>query len=294
MDVTQVMLRIVGIFYLLSGLAGMRAMAVDSLLDKVLAGITLKPTERKEVVRRWFLVSGSATVGLSGAALMVLSLWAVPLFVVATLLQAAWLIWARTNYVPESDDEVRGRRQSTNAAIIYAAMTAMVVWVGAAGMLMPWLDPWALFIPVAGLLLAYLVRHLFWKPGKGKWDDDTDDPPFEAAPLAPLYRIHIEPKWGGYPLEDADTNLGIAYGDYLDDPLADRIYEWTCAFHGDDDYETQAFWARFDSPEAEAAHRAEGRAIVAELETIFGPGNITGPVYPADIRYGPDPELVET
>lgn len=294
MDVTQVMLRIVGIFYLLSGVAGMRVMAVDSLLDKMLAGITLKPTESKEVVRRWFLVSGSATVGLSGAALMVLSLWAVPLFVIATLLQAAWLIWAQTNYLPENPDEARGRRQSTHAAIIYTAMAAMVVWVGTTGALMPWFSPWALFIPLAGLLLAYLVRHLIWQPQKPNWDDATDDPSFERAPLAPLYRIHIEPKWGGYPIEDADTNAGIAYGDYLDDELADRIYAWTDAFHADDDVSTRAFWARFDSPEAEAAHRAEGRAIVAELEAIFGAGNVTGPVYPADIRHGPAPDREET
>ena len=66
--------------------------------------------------------------------------------------------------------------------------------------------------------------------------------------------------------------------------LADRLYEWTRAFHGGDDPEVQEFWAEFEDAAAEAAHRAEGASIVAGMRAVFDEAE--GPVYPADIRYG--------
>lgn len=288
-EITQILLRVVGIFYLLAGLAGLRVMATDHLLDQMLAGISMQPTPAREAVRRRLLRAGSFAVGLSGAALMVLSVWAVPLFVVASGLQIGWLLWARNNYPPEDDNDRRGRRQTTNAAIIYTVMAAAVVWLGLQGTFTPWFDGWAAFILLAAVALGFIgFRHDQWKPRQGSgWDGDPEEP----IPLPPLYRLHIAPSWGGYPVLDADTGQGVIYDDYLDTPLANRIFQWIGVFHAGDDPIAQNYWAQFDTPAHEVAHRAEGAAIVEALAAIFGKGNVTGPVYPADIRYGPLPFL---
>lgn len=283
MDAAQLLPRIVGVFYLLAGLAGVHAMAMDSLMDKMLAALTLKPTPRAEFVRRWMLVSGSFAVGLSGAALMVLSLWAVPLFLLAAGLQWGWLGWARRGYPATSALEAKGRSQTTNAALIYSVMTALVVWLGLSGRLQPWFDPWALFIPLVAIALSlFAIRHLLRRPKSragGSFDGEDED---QVIPPAP-HRVRLAPAWGGYPLRDADTDQGVSLDDYLPGELADRLYEWSCAFHGGDDEDAREFWAEFDDAASEAAHRAEGDSIVAGLRTLFQ--SAEGPVYPADIRH---------
>jgi hypothetical protein len=283
MDAVFILPRLVGVFYLLAGLAGLHAMAMDSLMDKMLAALTLKPTPRAEFIRRWMLVSGSFAVGLSGAALMVLSLWAVPLFLLAAGLQWGWLGWARRGYPVTSALEAKGRSQTTNAALIYSLMTALVVWLGLSGRLQPWLDPWALFIPLVAIALSlFAFRHLLWRPRSraGAGFDGEDEG--RVIPPAPL-RVRLAPAWGGHPLRNADTNDGVIYDDYLPQELADRLYEWSRAFHGGDDEAVQEFWAEFEDAEDEAAHRAEGDSIVVGLRAVFEVAE--GPVYPPDIRH---------
>ena len=283
MDPTPILFRIIGVFYLFSGIIGLHVMATDSLLDKMLAGITLKPTHRREAVRRRLLLAGSATVGLSGAALMVVSIWAAPIMLLATALQLIWLVWARTNYIPEDAAEARGRRQTTNAAIIFAVMTAAVTWLGFAGRLLPWTDAWALFIPLVAVGLAIFAgRHLLWKPATlSDWQplDEVEDRPLPPAPK----RIRLEPGWGGHDVLDADTGLPFAYFDYLPHDLGNRVHYWTQAFRAGEDAEAREFWAEFESPADEAAHRAEGEALVVELRAYFG--EVTGPIYPSEIHY---------
>lgn len=288
MEPGDILPRIVGIFYLLSGMAGLHVMAMDVLMDKALAAITLKPTPGAEIIRRRLLTSGSFAVGVSGAALMVLSLWAVPLFLLAGALQLGWLLWAHKGYPTEGELDEKGRRQTTMAAIIYGTMTAAVVWLGVSGRLFDWRDPWALFIPVAALALGLFgFRHMVWnRRRRPTWDKDEPAPQYQIPPAPP--RVLLAPTWGFYPLRNADNDDGIAYGDYLPEELADRLYVWTLAFHGSDDDQTREYWAWFDTPEDEAAHRLEGAALVPELAAIFGEAE--GPVYPDDIRYGTRPE----
>jgi len=286
MDAALILPRIVGVFYLLSGFAGLHVMAMDSLMDKMLAALTLKPTPRAEFIRRWMLVSGSYAVGISGAALMVLSVWAVPLFLIASALQLGWLIWAHKGYPVTDEADTKGRSHTTNAAVIYSVMTALVVSLGISGRLQDWLDPWALFIPlVAALLGLFGFRHLLWKAKSPAWDHFDGQAGEREIPPAPA-RVRLAPSWGGYPLRNADTDDGIIFDDYVPHELGDRLYEWSQAFHAGEDYDRQEYWAQFADADAEAAHRAEGAAIVAALGAVFGEAE--GPIYPADIRYGGD------
>ena len=280
----EIALRAIGAFYVFAGIVGMRAMVMDRLLDQVLAGITLKPVPAKEGHRRWLLTASTLAIGMGGMALMVLSLWAVPLFLFGAASQAVYLVWARTAFPPEDETEQTGRRQTTNAALLYGGATVLVCLAAAFGLLRPWLDPWAALIPLAGLGLLLLVgRHFFWQPRQvTPW---TEPEPVEPDPLAPPRAVALHPDWGGAVLIDADRDEWLDYDLFVPPDLANRIWLWGNAFHASDDHIAREFWVQFSDPAHEAAHRAEGDAIVAELRTIFGEGEAFGPVYPPDVRY---------
>ncbi len=281
----EIALRAIGAFYVFAGLVGMRAMAMDRLMDQMLSGITLQPVPAKESRRRWLLSGSTLAVGMGGMALMVLSLWAVPLFLFGAATQAVYLFWARTAFPVEDPAERKGRRQTTNAALIYGVATALVCAAALAGLLRDWQDPWALFIPAAGLaLLALDARHWRWRPARTEpW---TEPETIEPDPLAPPRAVALEPRWGGAVLIDTDHDEWVDYDLFVPPELAERIWRWGHAFHAGDDHEVKEFWVQFVDAAAEAAHRAEGEAIVAELRAIFGHEEVFGPSYPADIRYG--------
>lgn len=281
----ELALRAIGAFYVFAGIVGMRAMVMDHLLDQMLAGITLKPIPQKEHRRRWLLISSTLAIGMGGMALMVLSLWAVPLFLFGAATQAFYLVWARTAFPVEDDAERTGRSRTTNAALVYFGATALVGLAAAFGLLRDWIDPWAMLIPLTGLgLLLVGGRHFLWRPRKLEgW---TEPEPVEPDPLAPPRAVALHPAWGGTVLVDADRDEWLDYDLFVPPELADRIWRWGHAFHAGDDHEAREFWALFTDAAHEAAHRAEGEAIVAELRSIFGDEEAFGPVYPADIRYG--------
>jgi hypothetical protein len=283
----EITLRAIGAFYVFAGIVGMRAMVMDHLLDQMLAGITLKPIPQKEHHRRWLLIASTLAIGMGGMALMVLNLWAVPLFLFGAATQAFYLIWARQTFPVEDDVERTGRRQTTNAALIYFGATALVCLAAAFGLLRDWLDPWAALVPLAGLgLLLVGGRHFLWRPRQlERW---TEPEPVEPDPLAPPRAVALHPNWGGTVLADADRDEWLDYDLFVPPDLADRIWRWGNAFHAGDDHEVKEFWVQFADATHEAAHRAEGEAIVAELRTIFGDEEAFGPVYPADVRYGPE------
>lgn len=284
MIAAELALRAIGAFYIFAGVVGMRAMIMDHLMDQVLAGIALQAVAAKEHYRRWLLCCSVLAIGMGGMALMVLSLWAVPLFLLGAATQAVYLVWARTAFPPEDESERRGRRQTTNAGMLYGAATLLVCVAASLGLLRPWLDPWVLTIPAAGLALLSLIgRHFLWntrRNGGLSWDDGEPEP--RDIPPAPRH-VGLAPAWGGHPLRNTDTDDGVMYDDYLPRELADRLYEWSRAFHGGEDDAIQEFWVEFDDAADEAAHRAEGDSIVAGLRTVFE--SAEGPFYPPDIRH---------
>ena len=169
----EIVLRLVGAFYVFAGVLGMRAMVMDHLLDQMLAGITLKPIPQKEHRRRWLLTASTLAIGMGGMALMVLSLWAAPLFLFGAVGQAVYLVWARTAFLPENELERTGRRQTINAALLYGLVTVSVCAAALSGLLRDWLDPWALLIPTSGLgLLLPIGRHFLWRPRQlSRWTE---------------------------------------------------------------------------------------------------------------------------
>lgn len=281
----EVLLRLVGAIYVLAGAALMRHLVMDHVLDQALAGLTLKPIPARDTIRRWLLGSGGIAIGMGGAALMVLSIWAMPLFVFGALNQLVFFLWASKAFPPDEAEPVTGRRRGTGAALFFGGITVLAFWLAWAGHLRPWLDPWALFIPIIGLAILFGIgHHFFWRARRvGSWDVPEPPPP---DPLARPRAVALAPDWGGRLLVDADRDDWLDYDLFVPPDLSERIYLWGAVFHAGEDYDSREFWAQFTDTDHEVTHRAEGEAIVTALKTIFGEQEVFGPVYPQDIRYG--------
>lgn len=284
MDTIAIVARFVGAFYIFGGFIALRLMRMDKLLDAAISAIDLKPVHPRERVRRIMLSLGGILTGLSGVALLTLSLWAVPLFIVSLAAQAAWLLWARTNYAPENAGEARGRRQTTNAAIIYAVVTAAVVWLGASGVLAGWAEP----LPLLALGFA-IISGLVWfalglRPGKRMaldegFDQDAYVPEDPDANAWQPARILVSPRIGGFTLFDADTGEPIYPYQILEADFAYRVDLWEESYQAACDPDLTDSPAFFKSEAEALAFRAEGDAIVAELRLIYGRDNVEGPIY---------------
>lgn len=285
MDPIDILFRAVGLFYLLAGWLGLRAIAMDAVLDKAIAAIAAKGEDPKEASKRRVLAGLSVMVGASGAALALLSFWALPLFLASTLFQALWISGGRRLFIDAGDEDgERGRRQVTNAAILYAAATAGVAWLWWGGRLGPWHDPVPALgiVAVAAGLYLWLMHSLSWTPRSPfALDPDADDTGDDEA-AAPV-RVLIDPAFGYLPLVDADTRARFSHWRWLPDTLADRIEAWDDVFQLSFDPDDVTAANLFRSAEEEAAYHAEAEAIAVELGTVYGPANVAfGPGWYGD------------
>lgn len=272
MDAIEIVFRLAGAFYVFAGWFGLRAILMDSVLDKALAALSAGKEDVSEKRRRWILGVLTVLVGASGAALLAMSSWALPLFVLCTALQAAWVGGVRRLVIaPEYDDEA-GRRQVLNAAIVYGAVTIGVVWLWRTGRLLPWDEPFgvvATALAGAGLGL-WFVYHMAWDaPSPGGFDVPAED---EDVPVPTS--IVISPRQGYYPLIDADSGQRFSHLRRYEDALGFRIEEWDDRFQDAFTVEDVPQGPNFASPEDAAAWRDEGLAIGAALEHVHGPGNV--------------------
>ncbi len=273
MDAIDVIFRLVGAFYVFAGWLGLRAILMDSVLDKALAALSAGKEDPSEARRRWILGASTVLIGASGAALLTMSSWALPLFVFCAASQAIWIGGARRFFIAPDDDDEAGRSQVRNAAILYGAVTLGVVWLWSTGRLLPWDEPFGVVgtaLTGAGLGL-WFVYHMAWKAASpGVFDPAADMEDDGPAPA----RIVISPRQGFYPLIDADTGRRFSHMYWYDGTLGFRIEDWDDQFQEAFTFGDVPQGPNFASPEAEAAWRAEGLAIGAALEEILGPENV--------------------
>lgn len=275
MDAIDIIARLIGAFYAFGGVMTLRAIAMDAILDKALASITLGRPDPEEDLRRRVLTGLSIVTAASGGALLLLGGLATWLFLLNLGLQAGWLVWAKTRFPPEDEDDARGRRQSARAAAVWAGATAIVLWLEFAGRLGPLTDLWVpLALTVgAGVMLAWILPHLTWKPGPTPAFGEEPD---GRAVIVPPRRVRLALRYGFQTLWDAEDGRALNPFDHLPEALAERLLAWENAFHdATDPYDPDAGPA-FSSTEAER-HEAEGLAIAAELRALFGSDAVDGP-----------------
>ena len=273
MDAIDIAFRLAGGFYLLAGWFGVRAILMDSVLDKALAALSAGKEDPKERGRRWVVGASTVAVGASGAALMTMSAWALPLFVGGVAAQAAWIGGARQLFISAEEDDEASRRKLVNAAILYGLVAIGVVWLWGAGRLQPFDEPVGLVataLAATGLGL-WFVYHMAWDAPSPGFDLADDDEKLDEPPPA---RLVISPRQGFYPLIDADTGQRFSHMYWYDGELGFRIEDWDVQFQEAYPTEDAPHVPHFATPEDEAAWHAEGLAIGVALEKILGAGNV--------------------
>lgn len=172
MDGTEIALRFIGAFYVFTGYVATRAALTSHVLDKAISAIGGKGLTRVEIaITAWHLTAASIVLASGVAALLLLDLarW---LFLASALGQAAYIfVVAPMWFDVEDPPDPKGRRQTTNAFVIYCAATAFVLWAGYQDKLLDWREvewPW---LAAAGALLflhgLYLLKGLMGSPKSG-------------------------------------------------------------------------------------------------------------------------------
>jgi hypothetical protein len=272
-----------GFFYVIAGFVVLRAIALGNLLDRALEAIEQSKPDPKEQTKTHVLTIGAYLTAASGAALVTLSSMATILFVLNTLVQGGYLAWATKALPPEDEADRKGRQQTINAFVIYAAVTAFVTWLGYTGGLRPWpRDAEGVLIELIAPAMAALACYLLvYKPGIQKRSSGLDfggadiDMPVTASPgvAHPTVNLRLRPEFGCCPLWDADTGDNVSHY-HIDIPLdlTERIENWDDKFqviYKEDDPASSGF----ASPEEEQAYNEEGREIARELAAVW-PGKL--------------------
>lgn len=276
MDGIDIFARLLGACYLAGAFLTLRAIATDAMLDKALTALTLGEADAADQDRRRLLTALSLLTAASGGALLLLAGIAPWLFLLNLAGQAGWLVYARKRFPPQDDDEALGRRRSTNAAVVWTAATAIVIWLDFAGRLGRVTDPWppAILAAAVAAMLAWMLGHLRWTPTPPEPFDHGDDS--EGEPIVHPVRVRLALRYGYQTLWDADDGRALNPYDHLDPELATRLLVWEDAFHLAVDPEAPDAGPQFTEEQA-ASHAAEGLAIAAELAAVFGAGHVEGP-----------------
>ena len=275
MDIIDLLFRGVGLFYLVGAYFGLRAILMDSVLDKALAALSAAPEDPTEKHRRYLMGALTVGFGAGGAALLMMSILALPLFLLALAAQIIWLAGARRLFVRAEDDDPQSARQVANAAVLYAAATLGVVWLWWTGRLGPWDDP----LVIAATLVAtlglggWLVYHLAWQPASSA---DDDFPTSSSEPESPPERIVIDPARGLWPLVDADSGQRFNHLTWLDEEIAWRIEDWDDTFQEAFDPEDEmASVPVFVSGQSKSGYEAEAGSIAELLRQTYGAANVS-------------------
>lgn len=225
MIVLETLLRLIGAFYLAGAIFGARRMIFDATIDKAIAALSMKPQPEIETKRRRIVLVGVVLAGVSGMALAVASLWAVPLFALTTASHLYLTLW-RTRYDPPQDpSEVRERSQSNVASIAFAVISAGVVVLASQGRLADFADPLrASIILATGIgIVAMLVSGMRWKPTDGPTSFLDDDVPL---PINGPRHLSLVANADGWPLSDVETDDTVDPNEVLSADLAAALLDW--------------------------------------------------------------------
>lgn len=275
MDATEIALRCIGAFYVFAGYVATRAALTSHVLDKAIAGIGGKGLSRIEIaITAWHLVASSLVMASGLAALLLLdfSRW---LFLASALGQAAYIyVVAPIWFDAEDPPDLKGRRQTTNAFVIYSAATAFVFWAGYQDRLLDWGEIDLHWMLIAGAALvangAYALWVIFMPSPQPLFDSDGSGsqlPTMDMADFAArITRVKVHAARECHPLWALDDDL---YGDFppsmigLSEELSRDLAAWGDDFAAmiDDAQDHDREPAESDL----AAHQARGRHLAARV-----------------------------
>jgi hypothetical protein len=272
--VTEMLLCIVGAFYAFAGYVATRAALTSHFMDRAIAAIACKKPSSEDVAQTYWLLAAATVVLAGGMALVFLLDSAVWLFLASAAGQAIYLFILAPRYFDVVDPpDPRGRRQTTNAFIIYLAATAVVVWAGQAGKLVGWQElGWLVGVPLAAVF-AHLI-YIAWTL-KGAPSTKTsplfggpmsDEPGADSRDPAQSKRIKVMADYDCHPLWSLDEDT---YGDFppvalgLSPELTDDLNAWAEAYSAslNRDDPSESVW----NDDQFAAHEALARPLAVRL-----------------------------
>jgi len=202
-----IVLAAIGAFYVFAGLVLARQMILDRVLSRAIEMISLEKQSRVETLQQVWMIVSAILIFAAGATLLFMSRLAVWLFAVALLQQVLYLTWAAPRYFDAEDEpDPDGRRQSTNATILFGAMTLAVVAAATNGNLLPLSGSGVPSLLVSGALtLAFAVWMLLRlgmpdRPGVQGLPDEVDDMEDAPVDLAEIDGLRLCAEWYELPV----------------------------------------------------------------------------------------------
>jgi hypothetical protein len=271
LDIADIALRLIGAFYAFAGYVATRAGLTSYFIDRAIAAIALKKPPAAETAQTAWLLCAAVLVLIGGVLLMLLLDLAAWAFAASSLAQVVYLFFAAPRYFDVDDPpDPRGRRQSTNAFVLYTAATAFVLWAGLTGRLVPWRDvPWPL-LALAGAAVAAHAAHTIWllakAPASGQSallgsanDNGAPDPLLTR-------RVKVMADYDCHPLWTLDEGR---YGDFapeelgLSPELTGDLNAWAEAYTASLNREDPAssLWTE----DQHRAHEKAGRPLAVRL-----------------------------
>ena len=272
MDLVDLTFRAAGAFYLFAGHIAARGMLMEAVTDRMIATL-VEEEDMPSSGKHSLLGAGVVLTGTSGVALMLMSFWALPLFLANVGVQFGWIGLALWKHPPRDAEAVRGRRRTINAAVLYALVALGVLWAWEEGRLGDYDDALAAGIVTGAAVYfaGWLVRDLRWRPGRGRRFDDPALLPHKALPPR---RVRLDPQFGAWPLVDLDRGCRVNHLTWLPEALAFRIEDWDDTFQLAFDGDEPSRLPDFGSADRAAAYVEEGRAIALALRDHFGAGRV--------------------
>ncbi|WP_072396677.1 hypothetical protein [Hyphomicrobium sp. CS1GBMeth3] len=273
-DGVQITLCVVGAFYAFAGYVATRAALTSHILDRAIAAIASTRPSNRETAQSMWLLAAATVVLAGGVALVFLLDIAAWLFLASAIGQALYLFYVAPRYFDTEDPpDPRGRRQSTNAFVLYVLATAFVLWALSTDRLTNWQD--AGWLPLAGLAVVlaahvgYVIRILVGTPAsrasKSAGKATSGDTPPGLDP-SKSKRVKVMTDYYAHPLWTLDEH---SYGDFppealgLSPELTRDLNAWAEDYTSslDPDDPAASLW----SADQNSAHEAKARPLAVRL-----------------------------
>lgn len=278
MDVVDLLLRLIGAFYVFAAYVAARAGVMFLLIDRAIAAISLGQPARADILKAYWLLTASSLVMASGAGLLFLLDIAVWAFLASSLGQALYLFVLAPRYFDaEEPPDEDGRRQTINAFIIYLVATAFVVWAFGDGRLSSVVEASWLALAGASALVVALVGYIIRNSGGAAADtqhaplpNPTDDDEWEISEqpvgLSEAKSVKVMADYDCHPLWLADNGFArnVSASELgLSPELTRDLNAWAHAFDSalNRDDPSTSLW----SDEEHGAHMRLGRPLAERL-----------------------------
>ncbi len=275
----DIVLRLIGAFYIIAAPLIIRAGATTLLLSRAISAISMKASKEDQVEaqRIRFLTGMALLTGAGGillAARLDLALW---VFLANAAVYALYLFVIAPRYFdPWDEPDENGRRQTRNAFFVYLAATGIVVAAWWSGALRPAAGEHPAVLVVCAAAFAAIAFYAWrsFRQARGVAPAAAAAGVTEPDQSLPE-RLVLTPSWHGTGLVDAETGdpVWYPYGRFPAE-ITERLDAWLDLFRDLADPD-DPWRSGLKDPADLARIEAEGRQIYEALQAHLGPDRIT-------------------